>query len=56
MLNVIVAGYGIVGKKRCKTVVENENTNLVAVCDKNFQHDGVFPDGVKLVTIHNPVR
>ncbi len=47
MLDVIVAGYGIVGKKRCKTIRENNFTRLVAVCDRNFENDGEFPNGIK---------
>lgn len=53
MLDVIVAGYGVVGKKRCKTVIENKNTRLVAVCDKSFVNDGQFSDGVKYYRSYN---
>ena len=33
MLNVAVVGYGHIGKRHCNNVMENPETELVAVCD-----------------------
>lgn len=49
-LRVGIAGYGIVGKRRRECVDRNPHTRLVAVCDRNFEGDGVFPDGVRYST------
>jgi predicted dehydrogenase len=50
MLKVAIAGYGIVGKRRRNCVDLNPNMQLVAVCDQTFEHNGVFPDGIKYYT------
>ena len=46
-LNVGIAGYGIVGKRRRTCIDANKALKLIAVCDKNFKSDGVFTDGTK---------
>ncbi len=45
-INVGIAGYGIVGKKRGECINKNQHLNLVAVCDRNFEYTGKFDDGV----------
>lgn len=46
-LKVGIAGYGIVGKRRRACVDNNINMRLVAVCDRAFEGEGVFADGVR---------
>jgi predicted dehydrogenase len=46
-LNVAIAGYGIVGKRRRACIDANKALRLIAVCDKNFESDGFFTDGIK---------
>ena len=46
-LKVGIAGYGIVGKRRRACIESNQHTELVAVCDRSFQGDGISPDGVR---------
>ena len=50
MLKVGIAGYGIVGKRRRACVDRHPDMEVVAVCDKNFDSKGVFPDGVSYFT------
>ena len=38
-LNIGIAGYGIVGKRRGAFIKRNSNMDLKAVCDKNFSSD-----------------
>jgi predicted dehydrogenase len=45
-LKVGIAGYGIVGKRRRECVDRNPHMHLVAVCDRVFDGEGTFPDGV----------
>ncbi len=46
-LKVGIAGYGVVGKLRKACVDRNSHMQVVAVCDRLFEHDGAFPDGVR---------
>jgi predicted dehydrogenase len=46
-LNVAIAGYGIVGKRRRTWVDRHPELQVVAVCDKYFEEKGVFHDGVR---------
>lgn len=46
-LKVGIAGYGIVGKRRRACVDRNPHMKLVAVCDRVFDAEGTFPDGVR---------
>lgn len=46
-LRVGVAGYGVVGKRRRQVVDEHPDMAVVAICDRTFTSDGVFPDGVR---------
>ncbi|MDC1188035.1 Gfo/Idh/MocA family oxidoreductase [Gammaproteobacteria bacterium] len=45
-LKVGIAGYGIVGKRRHECINRNSNMDLVAVCDRAFNKNGVLEDGV----------
>ena len=45
-INVGIAGYGIVGKKRGECINKNPNMNLVAVCDQNYESSRELNDGV----------
>ena len=45
-IKVGIAGYGVVGKKRGECISKNQNLELVAVCDCNFESTGKFDDGV----------
>lgn len=46
-LNVGIAGYGVVGKRRREFIDKNPYLKTTAVCDRNFKDDGVLPDGVR---------
>jgi len=46
-LRVGIAGYGVVGKRRKDCINKNQNTQLIAVCDKNFEGSGIIDNGVK---------
>jgi len=45
-LKVGIAGYGVVGKRRRECIDRHPNLCLVAVCDKTFDNEGIFEDGV----------
>jgi len=49
-LKVGIAGFGIVGKRRKKCVEHNTNLELVAVCDRSFDGNGVFSEGIRSYT------
>jgi predicted dehydrogenase len=49
-LKVGIAGYGIVGKRRRACIDRNPHTELVAVCDRSFEGNGISPDGVRHYT------
>jgi len=49
-LNVGIAGYGVVGKRRRQCIECNENLSLIGVCDRSFLGNGVFADGVVYFT------
>jgi predicted dehydrogenase len=46
MLKVGIAGYGIVGKRRRECVDLHPKMQMVAICDKNFNNDGITDDGI----------
>ena len=46
-LRVGIAGFGIVGKRRKNVIDAHPGMEIVAVCDRNFDSDGVFADGIK---------
>ena len=45
-LKVGIAGYGVVGKRRKACIDRHPHMKVVAVCDRTFEDEGVFPDGV----------
>lgn len=42
-----IAGYGIVGRRRKECIDRNPHLRVVAVCDRTFQDEGTFSDGVR---------
>ncbi len=46
-LKVGIAGFGVVGKRRKDCVDRHPNLRTVAVCDRTFDGEGEFADGVK---------
>ncbi len=46
-LKVGIAGYGIVGKRRDHFIRLNPHLQTVAVCDRVFEGDGVFENGIR---------
>jgi predicted dehydrogenase len=49
-LKVGIAGYGVVGKRRRLCVDNHPDMTMVAVCDRMFDGDGVFDDGLRYYT------
>lgn len=46
-LKVGIAGFGVIGKRRKQCVDRHPNLRLMAMCDRTFEGEGVFPDGVR---------
>ena len=46
MLKVGIAGYGIVGKRRHECLDRNPHTEVVGVCDRNFDSSGKLSNGI----------
>jgi glyceraldehyde-3-phosphate dehydrogenase/erythrose-4-phosphate dehydrogenase len=38
-LNIGIAGYGTVGRRRHKSIKKVKNFNVIAVCDRKFKKD-----------------
>ena len=49
ILNVGIAGYGVVGKRRRQFIDRYPQLKTVAVCDQKFLKSGVMPDGVRFM-------
>lgn len=49
-LNVGIAGYGVVGKRRRQCIDQHTGLRTAAVCDRTFDDSGTFPDGVRYYT------
>ncbi|MEO8033625.1 MAG: Gfo/Idh/MocA family oxidoreductase, partial [Acidobacteriota bacterium] len=49
-LRVGIAGYGIVGKRRRQFIDLHPRMKTVAVCDRTFDGNGVFADGIRYYT------
>ncbi len=49
-LQVGIAGYGVVGKRRREFIDLHPRLKTVAVCDRNFPGEGAFDDGVRYYT------
>jgi len=45
-LNVGIAGYGVVGKRRRQVIDQHPNLRTIALCDQNFKESGEMSDGV----------
>ena len=45
-LNVGIAGFGVVGKRRKDCVDRHPQMKVKAVCDQSFGGEGTFPDGI----------
>jgi predicted dehydrogenase len=46
-LKVGIAGYGVVGKRRKLCVDRHPQMRVVAVCDRVFEGEGAFQDGIR---------
>ena len=46
-MNIGIAGYGVVGKRRRIHIDEHPSLQTVAVCDQHFKHASVLSDGVR---------
>ena len=46
-LNVGIAGYGIVGKRRKQCIDLHPDLKVKAICDKTFENTGYSADGIK---------
>jgi predicted dehydrogenase len=46
-LRVGIAGYGVVGKRRRNFIDQHPRLQTVAVCDRQFDDEGQFSDGVR---------
>ena len=46
-LNIGIAGFGVVGKRRKEFIDLHGDMQVVAVCDRTFGGDGALDDGVK---------
>lgn len=49
ILNVGIAGYGVVGKRRRQYIDRHPRLKTAAVCDQKFNKSGVMPDGVRFM-------
>ena len=45
-LNVGIAGYGVVGKRRHQFIDANPHMQVIGVCDRSFENKGVLKDGI----------
>ena len=36
-IKIIIAGYGVVGKKRHEVLNKLDNVNVIAICDRSFK-------------------
>jgi predicted dehydrogenase len=45
-----IAGYGVVGKRRREVIDQHPGLKTVALCDRAFQNNGQFDDGVRFYT------
>lgn len=47
MMRIGIAGYGVVGKRRRHFIDKRDDMHVVAVCDRSFEGEGSFDDGVR---------
>ncbi len=52
-LRVGIAGYGVVGKRRRDCVAAHPDLQVVAVCDRSFESEGAFSDGIRYYQNYN---
>ncbi|MDC0233355.1 Gfo/Idh/MocA family oxidoreductase, partial [Pelagibacteraceae bacterium] len=52
-LQIGIAGYGIVGKRRHKSLSKIKNIKVVAICDKKIKNEGINRSGIKLLKNYN---
>ena len=48
-LRIGIAGYGIVGKRRHKSLLKIKNIKVVAICDKKIKNERINRSGIKLL-------
>ena len=46
-IKIAIAGYGVVGKLRHKSINKIKDFDLIAVCDRKFKKNGVFSNGIQ---------
>ena len=46
-LRIGIAGYGVVGKRRREVADQRDDMRTVAVCDRYFDDNGTFDDGIR---------
>jgi predicted dehydrogenase len=46
-LRIGIAGFGVVGKRRKDCVDKHPHLRVVAVCDRTFEAEGTFADGIR---------
>ena len=47
MMQIGIAGFGVVGKRRRDCVERTPHSRVAAVCDRTFEREGTFADGVR---------
>lgn len=47
MMRIGIAGYGVVGKRRRHFIDKRGDMHVAAVCDRSFDGEGIFDDGVR---------
>jgi predicted dehydrogenase len=51
-LRVGIAGFGVVGRRRRDCIDRHPDLQVVAVCDRLFEEEGTYPDGVRFYPDH----
>ena len=46
-LKVGIAGMGVIGKRRKECIDRHPHMRIMAVCDRTYDGEGVFPDGIR---------
>jgi predicted dehydrogenase len=46
-LRVGIAGFGVIGKRRKECIDRHPNLRVMAMCDRTFDGEGTFSDGIK---------
>lgn len=47
ILNVGIAGYGVVGRRRHQIIDQHPNLRTIAICDQNFKESGQISGGIR---------